>query len=205
MSLFSNSRDSDYNSIDFIRPNLAISSYACAYDINLVKQCGITRVISLDDFPHSSETLKQYAQLKIQQLWFPIEDKPTVWVIPTLEKVKDCIKKFHSEGHKVLVHCRLGKSRAVAAVALFLMSFEQIRCQRAMEVIKQARQIAYPNEGFLEQLRLYSQAHGYETVNPPPRLTDVEELAQAIEDGERGLNLAREERLQAGEQKADTK
>lgn len=57
----------------------------------------------------------------------------------------------------VLVHCNAGVSRAAAVVIGFLMNSERLSFARAFSLVKNARPVACPNPGFMEQLHKYQE------------------------------------------------
>ena len=59
------------------------------------------------------------------------------------------------QNKKVLVHCKAGISRSSTLVIAFLIKFCKMNLQRALDYVKRKRHIAQPNEGFMEQLKIY--------------------------------------------------
>ncbi|KAI3395610.1 hypothetical protein diail_1048 [Diaporthe ilicicola] len=55
----------------------------------------------------------------------------------------------------VLVHCTLGKSRSVCIVAAYMMWRWDVRAHEALRYIQNKRSIAFPNEGFIDQLLVW--------------------------------------------------
>ena len=60
-----------------------------------------------------------------------------------------------AEGGTVLVHCTWGKSRSVAFIVAFLMRTQGMNLDKALAYVQQKRSVAKPNDGFMQQLRLY--------------------------------------------------
>lgn len=56
---------------------------------------------------------------------------------------------------RVLIHCHAGISRSVTIAAAYLMQKKRQDVEEALQLIKRARPIAQPNEGFLAQLQLW--------------------------------------------------
>lgn len=67
-----------------------------------------------------------------------------------------CFICFLKDG-VVLVHCNAGVSRAAAVVIGFLMNSERLSFARAFSLVKNARPVACPNPGFMEQLHKYQE------------------------------------------------
>lgn len=72
-----------------------------------------------------------------------------------IDSVVDWLSTALAEGGTVLVHCIWGKSRSVAFVVAFLMRTQGMTLDQALAYVQEKRPIAKPNEGFMQQLRLY--------------------------------------------------
>jgi protein-tyrosine phosphatase len=67
----------------------------------------------------------------------------------------DFIEHHISMGHSVLVHCHAGMSRSVSTVLYYMMHKRGFAtADAALEVVKLARCVAQPNEGFMQKLRM---------------------------------------------------
>jgi dual specificity phosphatase 12 len=62
----------------------------------------------------------------------------------------------------------MGKSRSATCVAAYLMHKYHISPTEALDQIKQARPIAEPNDGFMQQLELYHQMRMADRVEESP-------------------------------------
>ncbi len=56
---------------------------------------------------------------------------------------------------KILVHCMIGKSRSVSIVMYYLMRKYRIDASEAYKYVKNNRNLAKPNESFINQLKNY--------------------------------------------------
>jgi protein-tyrosine phosphatase len=55
----------------------------------------------------------------------------------------------------VLVHCRKGRSRSSSVVVAYLMYKQKLSLKDSLQLVKEKRSIAEPNEGFMKQLQNY--------------------------------------------------
>lgn len=56
---------------------------------------------------------------------------------------------------KCLVHCAMGMSRSATSVIMFIMRLFSMKLDDAFEFVKTQREATDPNDGFLEQLRIF--------------------------------------------------
>ncbi|EWS73030.1 tyrosine phosphatase (macronuclear) [Tetrahymena thermophila SB210] len=63
----------------------------------------------------------------------------------------------HLQQTNVLVHCFAGVSRSTTLVLAYLMKHHNIGLDDALKLVRQKRQIAGPNYGFMKQLKEYEQ------------------------------------------------
>jgi len=77
-----------------------------------------------------------------------------------LQHFDSCTKFIHTNisrpGGRVLVHCQEGVSRSVTIVTAYLMRYHHLSLYQALACVLDARPLAGPNEGFIEQLVMYS-------------------------------------------------
>jgi len=134
-----------------VRPWLFISSQDVPNQINLITTHGITDILSLlPGFVLNSvveHCIKRHLLLEVyDELNFRLDSE---LISKALLFIKDC---NNSLDRKVLVHCNAGVSRAPSIVIMYLMKYENLSYSEAWEIVKTARPIARPNDGFLRQL-----------------------------------------------------
>ena len=56
---------------------------------------------------------------------------------------------------RVLVHCKMGISRSASTVCAYLMKSLNWSLEQALSHVKTCRPIANPNDGFIQQLKIY--------------------------------------------------
>eukprot|EP00794_Sanderia_malayensis_P018191 gene18191-20005_t len=84
----------------------------------------------------------------------PIYDLPEFDIKGCFEEAVDYIKDSLKHA-SVLVHCNAGISRSGAVVAAYLIREARMPLDQALTVIRAARSVVKPNDGFMEQLRSY--------------------------------------------------
>ena len=62
---------------------------------------------------------------------------------------------IHIIGCKIFVHCYSGISRSATFVIAYLIEKLKIKYEDAYTIVKTKRNVICPNEGFMEQLRIY--------------------------------------------------
>ncbi|XP_047947899.1 dual specificity protein phosphatase 12-like [Salvia hispanica] len=94
--------------------------------------------------------------LKIVRMAVPIRDMESENLLDHLDVCLDFIEDSRKEG-SVLVHCFAGVSRSAAIITAYLMKCEQLPLEDAIESLKQSCESVGPNDGFLEQLKMFEQ------------------------------------------------
>lgn len=74
---------------------------------------------------------------------------------PLIEIGYHFINQAVDSNKNILVHCMAGVSRSVSVVAYYLMKKKALSYEDALNIIKQKRKIARPNDSFRSQLKLY--------------------------------------------------
>lgn len=83
----------------------------------------------------------------------------------------------------MLVHCVAGVSRSATVITAYLMRLKNIRYKAALAMLKRVRPIVTPNDGFIEQLRLYQTMGNRVDVNHPDYKKFVESHSNQDEAG----------------------
>lgn len=81
-----------------------------------------------------------------------IEDDKTEDILKHLDDATEFIYMHKGE---VLVHCAAGISRSATVCIAYLMRYQGYTLKEALELCQKARPIVEPNEGFMEQLKLF--------------------------------------------------
>ncbi|KAH6832562.1 dual specificity protein phosphatase-like protein [Perilla frutescens var. hirtella] len=94
--------------------------------------------------------------LKFVRMAVPLRDMESEDLLDYLDVCLDFIEDSRKEG-SVLVHCFAGVSRSAAIITAYLMKSEQLSLEDAIESLKQSCESVCPNDGFLEQLKMFEQ------------------------------------------------
>ncbi|KAK5087564.1 hypothetical protein LTR70_006942 [Exophiala xenobiotica] len=79
--------------------------------------------------------------------WFP---KICAWIHDKVETREDAY-----DG--ILIHCRQGISRSATAIMAYLMWRDRMDHKQALEHVRKSQLVAYPNKGFMAQLRVWGE------------------------------------------------
>ncbi|CAB4286278.1 unnamed protein product [Prunus armeniaca] len=102
--------------------------------------------------------LLEYAgkDLKLVRMGVPLRDMENENLLDYLDVCLDFIDKSRKEG-SVLVHCFAGVSRSAAIITAYLMRTEHLSQQDALGSLRQSCEFVCPNDGFLDQLKMYEE------------------------------------------------
>ena len=128
---------------------LYLGSYRNACDEKDIKNLGINYVLNCaveckESFPSNVK----YCHLKIS-------DRPKFKIINFLDKASDFINEAQSNDGIILVHCQLGISRSTTCVISYFIKYLGYTAMNALNFIKKKRTQVMPNDGFLNQLKIY--------------------------------------------------
>lgn len=99
-----------------------------------------------------------YTQNGVVTLAIPMDDFGRTQLTEAfLQRCFDFIAAGLEEG-RVLVHCRLGVNRSVTVAAAFLMRRNRFSADQALQLLRERRPGAQPNEAYCEQLRQMPQS-----------------------------------------------
>lgn len=94
--------------------------------------------------------------LKLVRMAVPLRDMESEDLLDYLEVCMDFIEENRKNG-SVLVHCFAGVSRSAAIITAYLMRSEQLSQEDALESLRQSCESVCPNDGFLDQLKMFEQ------------------------------------------------
>nr|ACO15280.1 Dual specificity protein phosphatase 12 [Caligus clemensi] len=130
---------------NYVVHHLFIGERTVATDPELLKDLGVTALVSLDIHPPPTS---------LEQLCIRIYDTEEEDILSHLPSIIAFISEQITKG-KVLVHCVSGVSRSAAAVIAYLMVAKGVSFYEAVDDVIKARPHVQPNDGFCSQLRLF--------------------------------------------------
>ncbi|GLJ48420.1 hypothetical protein SUGI_1022050 [Cryptomeria japonica] len=95
-------------------------------------------------------------ELNILRMGVPLRDMENENLLDYLDTCLGFIERGRREG-AILVHCFAGVSRSASVVTAYLMKTEQLSQEDALESLRQQSESACPNDGFLEQLKMFEE------------------------------------------------
>ncbi|KAI8562520.1 hypothetical protein RHMOL_Rhmol03G0042500 [Rhododendron molle] len=93
---------------------------------------------------------------KFVRMAVAIKDTESENLLDYLDVCLDFIDQSRKEGG-VLVHCFAGVSRSAAIITAYLMKTEQLSQEDALEALRESCESVCPNDGFLEQLKMFEE------------------------------------------------
>ncbi|CAF1438843.1 unnamed protein product [Rotaria sordida] len=136
-----------FKSTHKITPNLYLGDAKIARSKYFFENNNIHGIINVtSNEPNAYPESNDYLRVNIY-------DKPSEQIRPFFQHVFEFIRRHHSLGHSVLVHCQMGISRSATLVIAYLMIDGHKTLGEAFQQVKSVRQQIDPNEGFIRQLR----------------------------------------------------
>jgi protein-tyrosine phosphatase len=123
-------------------------------NIDKLHAAGITHILDVS----SSETM-HCNMLSILQnfryVHYDMMDTITFPIYKYFEGANRLLNEVRRIGGKILVNCHKGKSRSVTIVLNYIMETYNLTLDEAYAYVKERRSISGPNDGFINQLRIY--------------------------------------------------
>lgn len=138
-----------------IIPRLWLGNAKASMDSEWIKQQGITVVVNCTkDRPFSPLIPIKYR--------VPVDDNLEETEIRNMElwasEIAYRILREYVQGHVILVHCAAGIQRSAAAIAFFLIVYQQQHASDVMTLIKERRPIAFhPGANFGRAIQMFDQ------------------------------------------------
>lgn len=133
--------------------NLTIGGLAALYRLDLMRQSGVSHVLSVIDYD-----VKVPPQLRgLRHLHITADDEPRQDLLQYFDRTNAFIDEALSrkDDGGVFVHCAMGKSRSATLVCAYLMWKYGLTPEQALVQLCEGRPICEPNEAFREQLEVY--------------------------------------------------
>uniref|UniRef100_A0A0D9XWN1 protein-tyrosine-phosphatase n=1 Tax=Leersia perrieri TaxID=77586 RepID=A0A0D9XWN1_9ORYZ len=123
--------------------------------------------------------------LRVTRMALPLRDTEEENLLDHLEPCLDFIDEGRKVGN-VLVHCFAGVSRSATVITAYLMRTEQKSLEEALESLKEVNESVCPNDGFLEQLKLFEEmGFKVDTSSPLYKRFRLKLLGQSYKIGEK--------------------
>ena len=136
----------EIHTADLVLNRLYIGSLRVARDEELLKSIGVSHVLTVcPNKPNRFEGI----EYKIVS----VRDSPEHRIDAHFDECFKFIRTALAQGGTVYVHCFKGVSRSASIVLAYLMKYQRMRFQRALEFLKERRSAVDPNPGFVEQLK----------------------------------------------------
>ena len=136
-----------YNDLDEIIENIYLGNYEASENIQKLKELGIKKVLSLIRYYKGPN----YEDEGIIHKWYDVYDFEDQNII---QYFGECFNFIKGE-EKILVNCMAGASRSATIVIAYLMWIKKMKYEDALNFVSSKRPIAYPNDGFREQLKMF--------------------------------------------------
>ena len=139
----------------FIFQNIFIGNIDDANNYEWLKRNNITHVLGVVDYQQKFND--------INYLVFPrVDDDPSQNIAKYFSRSFRFIEDSVEKNGNVLVHCHAGISRSSTIVIAYLMYKYSVNLEKAFEMVKRARCMIAPNQGFINQLRAFDRLTTYE-------------------------------------------
>jgi len=135
---------------NFVEKSLYIGNYHTVMDKAILKEYKITHIVSILDIPFNIPYPEDFKYLKIN-----IEDVPYADLLQYFPSAFSFIDNAINENGNVFIHCGAGMSRSATVMISYLMASKKIDYYTAYNIVRKARPIINPNEGFILQLHLW--------------------------------------------------
>ncbi|KAJ1929843.1 tyrosine protein phosphatase yvh1 [Tieghemiomyces parasiticus] len=132
-----------------IHPHLYLGNYDAASDRRFLEHARITHILSMGTDLHP----RFPGQFKYLQI--DIYDMKSEDIMQHFPETYAFIRNAIMSGGNVLVHCHAGISRSASVVIAYLMKSLDLPLASAYQLVKEKREIIWPNEGFRRQLEMY--------------------------------------------------
>jgi predicted protein tyrosine phosphatase len=142
--------ESDYGHMSLVRPRVYLGAAWNSSNFSELSMAGVTTVISM-----AAELGRKLFPNELRYKHIALEDDEREFILPMLvDVVEFMVNTLTTSPSKecILVHCLMGKSRSVAAIAAWLMYAENIGCREALLQIRNCRAVANTNDGYRHQL-----------------------------------------------------
>ena len=129
--------------MNYITDNIYLGSHEALLYPKLLQQKGITHILTIHELH-----VPYYIQQQCIHKQIPIKDHPE----ENITKIIPEALKFIYSSDRILIHCKVGKSRSPLIVISYLMNKYNILFDEAYSFVSKKRNINI-NDGFVQQLQ----------------------------------------------------
>ena len=133
-----------------VTPHLFMSGYHSAKNLDCLKKHQISHVVNL-----TSQHCPNLHSREIEYSSFVISDRANFDLLSILDRIITIVQEKIEQGHRVLIHCKMGVSRAPSIVLAFLIKKMKMTYEAAFENLQKINSKISPNLGFLIQLQQF--------------------------------------------------
>lgn len=137
--------------MDEVVPGVWIGDLQSAFDVEGLKKRNIFSIVTAMRGKVTIHATFNKHQINVDD---SANEDVLVHFLPSISFIQNELDK----GRGVLVHCGAGISRSATIIAAYLMHSLKLDPASAVDMIRTVRPIVEPNEGFMEQLKVFHQA-----------------------------------------------
>lgn len=134
-----------------ITPNLYLGNLSTIEDYQQHNLDKFSLIINISNIPIHSEIIQKLQKTKIVDIKIP--DVPQSNIRSYFDSTSKNIHECLSQQQKVLVYCKVGKSRSVSIIINYLMTYQDISYELAFVQMLTKKSSIGPNYGFIQQLK----------------------------------------------------
>ena len=134
-----------------IIPNLYLGDLSTIEDYQQHNLEKFSLIINISNIPIHSEIRQKLQKTKILDIKIP--DVPESNIKSYFDYTSKNIHGCLSQSQKVLVYCKVGKSRSVSIIINYLMTYQDISYELAFVQMLTKKSSIGPNYGFIQQLK----------------------------------------------------
>lgn len=135
---------------NILMDQLWLGDLSVAHNYGWLKSQGITHIVTI-----MKEDLLQYYPDDFKYLHVRKRDTTSTVMLDIWPSTIAFIEDAITNGGKVYVHCKMGRSRSVSTVAAYLIYKYHLNVSEALAYIRNRRLQGYPNEYFILQLHIW--------------------------------------------------
>ncbi|KAG1805354.1 protein-tyrosine phosphatase-like protein [Suillus subaureus] len=164
--------------MDEVVPGVWIGDLQSALDVKGLKERNIFSVLTAMRGKVTIHAIFNRYQVNVDD---SANEDVLVHFLPSISFIQNELDK----GRGVLVHCMAGISRSATIVAAYLMYSLKLDPESAVDMIRTVRSIAEPNEGFMEQLKVFHQSsYKFTRRDKATRMFYLERTMEEIMNGD---------------------